>query len=104
MRLTRAELVMHEEFDWLAQVPLLEEGHRRAIAQTMRAVAKSVRAGDAKLAWQAGDLAQADAVLAKFDDGSAPVLAFKGDQAMFRRDFAGASARVTRSAYSAVVA
>jgi len=55
MRLTRAELVMHEEFDWLAQVPLLEEGHRRAIAQTMRAVANSVRAGDAKLAWQAGE-------------------------------------------------
>ena len=32
MRLTRAELAMHEEFDWLVQVLLQEAVHRRAIA------------------------------------------------------------------------
>jgi DNA-binding FadR family transcriptional regulator len=45
MRLTRAELVMHEEFDWLVEVLLEGEGHRQAVAQAMQAVSISVRAG-----------------------------------------------------------
>jgi DNA-binding FadR family transcriptional regulator len=55
MRLTRAELVMHEEFDWLVQVLLEGEGHRQAVAQAMQAVSTSVRAGDATAAWHAGE-------------------------------------------------
>ena len=55
MRLTRAELVVHEEFDWLVQVLLRDETHRRAIAETMRAVAGALRTGDAPAAWQASD-------------------------------------------------
>lgn len=55
MRLTRAELIMHEEFDWLVQVLLEKESHRQAIAQTMRGVASSVRAGDQTAAWYEGE-------------------------------------------------
>jgi DNA-binding FadR family transcriptional regulator len=55
MRLTRAELAVHEEFDWLVQVLLQDEGHRRAVAQAMRTVASALGAGDAAAAWQAGD-------------------------------------------------
>ena len=55
MRLTRAELVVHEEFDWLVQVLLQQDGHRRAIAATMRLVADAVRDGDADTAWHAGE-------------------------------------------------
>lgn len=55
MRLTRAELVVHEEFDWLAQVLLQDQDHRRAIAETMRAIADAVRVGDGESAWQAGE-------------------------------------------------
>jgi DNA-binding FadR family transcriptional regulator len=55
MRLTRAELAVHEEFDWLVQVLLQRDDHRRAVADTMRAVAAAVRAGDADAAWQAGE-------------------------------------------------
>jgi DNA-binding FadR family transcriptional regulator len=55
MRLTRAELAMHEEFDWLVQVLLDGEGHRQAVAQAMQAVSISVRAGDADAAWHAGE-------------------------------------------------
>jgi DNA-binding FadR family transcriptional regulator len=55
MRLTRAELVMHEEFDWLVQVLLEGEGHRQAVAQAMQAVSISVSAGDANAAWHAGE-------------------------------------------------
>ena len=54
IRLTRAELLMHEEFDWLVQVLLDGEGHRRAIAQAMQAVSISVRVGDENAAWGAG--------------------------------------------------
>ena len=54
MRLTRAELVAHEEFDWLVQVLLHEPTHRQAIAETMRTVAGAVRAGDPTRAWAAG--------------------------------------------------
>ena len=55
MRLTRAELLVHEEFDWLVQVLLQQDDHRRTIAETMRAVAGTVRAGDADAAWRAGE-------------------------------------------------
>jgi DNA-binding FadR family transcriptional regulator len=55
MRLTRAELVMHEEFDWLVQVLLEGDGHRQAVAQAMHAVSTSVSAGDADAAWHAGE-------------------------------------------------
>jgi DNA-binding FadR family transcriptional regulator len=55
MRLTRAELVMHEEFDWLVQVLLEEERQRQALAQAMQAVSVSVRVGDANAAWHAGE-------------------------------------------------
>jgi DNA-binding FadR family transcriptional regulator len=55
IRITRAELLMHEEFDWLAQVLLQGEGHRRAIAQVMQAVSNTVSAGDVNAAWRAGD-------------------------------------------------
>ena len=55
MRLTRAELVMHEEFDWLVQVLLEGEGHRQTVAQVMQAVSTAVRAGDANAAWHAGE-------------------------------------------------
>ena len=55
MRLTRAELVVHEEFDWLVQVLLQHKRHRLAIAETMRAISTHVRAGDANAAWHAGE-------------------------------------------------
>jgi DNA-binding FadR family transcriptional regulator len=55
MRLTRAELVVHEEFDWLVQVLLQHKRHRLAIAETMRAITTQVRAGDANAAWHAGE-------------------------------------------------
>jgi DNA-binding FadR family transcriptional regulator len=55
MRLTRAELVVHEEFDWLVQVLLQEDAHRRAIAETMKVIIDNVRAGDATAAWRAGE-------------------------------------------------
>lgn len=54
MRLTRAELVAHEEFDWLAQVLLRELSHRGAVAEAMRTVANAVRSGDPTRAWAAG--------------------------------------------------
>ena len=56
MRLTRAELVVHEEFDWLVQVLLQHERQRLAIAETMRAITTHVQAGDAEAAWHAGEL------------------------------------------------
>lgn len=55
MRLTRAELLAHEEFDWLVQVLLREPSHRRAVADTMRAVAAAVQAADPARAWAAGE-------------------------------------------------
>ncbi|CCH79769.1 Putative GntR-family transcriptional regulator (modular protein) [Nostocoides japonicum T1-X7] len=55
MRLTRAELALHEEFDWLVQVLLRDETHRRAIVRTMLEVSATVRAGDAAAAWVAGE-------------------------------------------------
>ena len=55
MRLTRAELVAHEEFDWLVQVLLREPSHRQALAETMRVVAASVQAADPVRAWDAGE-------------------------------------------------
>jgi DNA-binding FadR family transcriptional regulator len=55
MRLTRAELVMHEEFDWLVQVLLGDEDCRRAVAHAMQAIVTSVRAGDADASWHAGE-------------------------------------------------
>lgn len=55
MRLTRSELIMHDEFDWLVQVLLQQESHRQAVAQTMRVVSNSVRAGDAPAASYAGE-------------------------------------------------
>lgn len=56
MRLTRAELVVHEEFDWLVQTLLQHERRRRAIARSMRTVADHVRVADADSAWRAGEL------------------------------------------------
>ncbi len=55
MRLTRAGLAMHEEFDWLVQVLLDEDRHRAAAAEAMRAVAGAVAAGEAMAAWRAGE-------------------------------------------------
>ena len=55
MRLTRAELVAHEEFDWLVQVLVQEERHRSAIAEAMRSISAHVGAGDAVAAWDAGE-------------------------------------------------
>jgi DNA-binding FadR family transcriptional regulator len=55
MRLTRAELTVHEEFDWLVQVLLQESYYRQAIAQTMRAITTHVQAGDPTAAWYAGE-------------------------------------------------
>ncbi|MFT4164021.1 MAG: GntR family transcriptional regulator [Microlunatus sp.] len=54
MRLTRAELGAHEEFDWLVQILLHEPMHRQTIAATMRTVAGAVREGDPTRAWAAG--------------------------------------------------
>lgn len=56
MRLTRAELVAHEEFDWLVQVLLRGPVHRRVIAGKMRMVAAAVRSADSAQAWAAGQL------------------------------------------------
>jgi len=50
-----------------------------------------------QLAWRRGDLAQADAVLARYDDGSAPMLALRANHALYRRDFAGATALFDRA-------
>lgn len=55
MRLTRAELEVHEEFDWLAQVVLDDATRRGAAAAVMRAVADAVRAGDAPGARASGE-------------------------------------------------
>ncbi|BAK34018.1 putative GntR family transcriptional regulator [Microlunatus phosphovorus NM-1] len=55
MRLTRAELAAHEEFDWLVQVLLHDEAHRQAVATRMQAIATSVGAGNESAAWQAGE-------------------------------------------------
>ncbi len=55
MRLTRAELALHEEFDWLVQVLLGEVADRAAVAERMRAVAKAVAAGDSTAAWESGE-------------------------------------------------
>ncbi|WP_156821033.1 GntR family transcriptional regulator [Microlunatus phosphovorus] len=56
MRLTRAELVAHEEFDWLVQVLLRGPVHRRVIAGKMRMVADAVRSGDPAQSWAAGQM------------------------------------------------
>ena len=56
MRLTRAELVAHEEFDWLVQVLLRGPVPRRVIAAKMRMVAESVRSGDPAQAWATGQM------------------------------------------------
>jgi len=50
-----------------------------------------------QLAWRRGDLARADAVLARYDDGSAPLLGLRADNLLYRRDFAGASAMFGRA-------
>jgi TolB-like protein/Tfp pilus assembly protein PilF len=50
-----------------------------------------------QLAWRRGDLAQADAVLARYDDGSAPMLGLRANQLLYRRDFAGATALFDRA-------
>jgi hypothetical protein len=55
MRLTRAELRVHEEFDWLVQVLLSHEDNRRAVAERMQAIASAVRGGDGAAAWDAGE-------------------------------------------------
>ena len=55
MRLTRAELAAHEEFDWLVQVLLHDQNQRHAVAARMRAVAASVGAGDPGAAWRAAE-------------------------------------------------
>ncbi len=53
MRLTRADLAAHEEFDWLVQVLLGNPRHRDDIAAGMRAVGDAIRAGDPDAAWVA---------------------------------------------------
>ena len=50
-----------------------------------------------QLAWRRGDLDEADKVLARYDDGSAPMLGLRANQAMYRRDFAGAAALFERA-------
>lgn len=55
MRLTRAELAAHEEFDWLVQVLLQDDAQRRAVATRMRAIAIAVGAGDELSAWHTGE-------------------------------------------------
>lgn len=55
MRLTRAELTVHEEFDWLAQVLLGDEDRRHAVAESMRAVAAAVGDGDGSAASRKGE-------------------------------------------------
>lgn len=55
MRLTRAELTAHEEFDWLVQALLHDRNQRQAVAARMRAVAASVGVGDQLAAWRAGE-------------------------------------------------
>jgi len=55
MRLTHAELAVHEEFDWLVQVILRTKTQRGALAKVMYAVSDAVRAGDADGAWQAAE-------------------------------------------------
>lgn len=46
MRLTRAELALHDEFDWLAQVLLQDGDQRQGAAARMLAVASAVGEGD----------------------------------------------------------
>lgn len=55
MRLTRAELTLHEEFDWLVQVLLGDDHYRGAVADRMREVAEEVAAGRSAAAWEAGE-------------------------------------------------
>ena len=55
MRLTRAELAVHEEFDWLVQMLLQDKNQRHAVAARMRAVAASIGAGNQMAAWRAGE-------------------------------------------------
>lgn len=62
MRLTRAELVVHEEFDWLAQVLFEDDAHRRAVAASMRSVAAVVGSGDGAAARDAGERMVSDLV------------------------------------------
>ncbi|GAB88849.1 GntR family transcriptional regulator [Gordonia rhizosphera] len=51
MRLTRADLSAHEEFDWLVQVLLDDSQQREVLADAMADVAEAVRAADADSAW-----------------------------------------------------
>ncbi len=53
MRLTRADLAVHEEFDWLVQVILDDTAQREILAAAMADVAASVRASDGDAAWAA---------------------------------------------------
>lgn len=55
MRLTRAELAAHEEFDWLVQALLHDERQRQAVATRMLAIAAAVSAGNELSAWHAGE-------------------------------------------------
>lgn len=55
MRLTRAELAAHEEFDWLVQVLMHDADQRQAVATRMQAVVASVSTGDELAAWRAGE-------------------------------------------------
>lgn len=50
MRLSRAELTMHEEFDWLATVLMDREAHLRQSARGLTAIATAVRMRDADAA------------------------------------------------------
>lgn len=62
MRLTRAELALHEEFDWLTQVLLQAPEHRAGVADAMAAVAAAVGRGEVVRAWNASEQLVTDLV------------------------------------------
>lgn len=43
IRFSRAEVTMHEEFDWLVSFLLSDSRHRQALAQMLRVIAACVR-------------------------------------------------------------
>lgn len=55
IRLTRAELTVHQEFAWLSQVLLQHNAHRQAVAAAMTNVATAVGAGDPEASWHAAE-------------------------------------------------
>lgn len=55
MRLTHAELTIHEEFDWLVQVVLRARNQRVTLARLMQRVCDAIRANDADGAWRAAE-------------------------------------------------